>query len=280
MHGSVLEDELAELGHESNEAHGDDPFRAEGRAQSGKLARAKAGQAEQDEQNHVQLDGEVDQQVASVEGHRREVEGHRVQDANALADQVVVARADHGDAAAGDLREKVRGSVKGGLSALLELQGVYVGRRFLAHPDIVARKDILAEVHNWRTLAHASTIPGPKAVQEVGMSIVHADAKAAEETLVDGAEGPLCSSMALADGALAACVDVLAEAQVPAARSRAILLVQRHEHAQHIGHLEGLTDERAHVAIESLHVVAGGKTQAVQLIGRLALRLVFAMSEP
>mmetsp|Transcript_104976 Transcript_104976/g.301819 ORF Transcript_104976/g.301819 Transcript_104976/m.301819 type:complete len:220 (+) Transcript_104976:1288-1947(+) len=217
MHGSVLEHELAELGHEGNEAHGDDPFRAEGRAQSGKLARAKAGQAEQDEQNHVQLDGEVDQQVASVEGHRREVEGHRVQDANTLADEVVVARADHGDAAAGDLREKVRGSVKGGLSALLELQGVYVGRRLLAHPDIVARKNILAEVHNWRTLAHASTIPSPEAIQEVRMPVVHADAQSTEEALVDRTKRPLRSSMALTNGTLAAGVNVFAESKVAAA---------------------------------------------------------------
>lgn len=48
---------------------------------------------------------------------------------------------------------------------------------------------------------------------------------ATKEALVDGAKGPLRRGMTLAHGTLAAGVDVLAKAQVAAARGHAVLLV-------------------------------------------------------
>mmetsp|Transcript_161418 Transcript_161418/g.518275 ORF Transcript_161418/g.518275 Transcript_161418/m.518275 type:complete len:391 (-) Transcript_161418:4887-6059(-) len=217
MHSSELQDKLTQLWDEGHEAHRDDPLSAEGGTQGRKLAGAKSGQVEEDEHEHVQLDGPIDQQVAHVECDGREVEGQRVHDADALAEQVVVAGPDHRDAAAGNLREKVRGRIEGRLSPFLELQCIDVRRRLLAQAHVVAGENVFAEVDHRRALAHASTIPSPEAIQEVRMPVVHADAQSTEEALVDRTKRPLRSSMALTNGTLAAGVNVFAESKVAAA---------------------------------------------------------------
>lgn len=117
-----------------------------------------------------------------------------------------------------------------------------------------ACKNVLTQVHDWRALtwhqvmtwplrhaskAHAPAVPGPKSIDKIGMAVVHPGAHASnayqstgfrcpvatKEALVDGAKGPLRRGMTLAHGTLAAGVDVLAKAQVAAARGHAVLLV-------------------------------------------------------
>mmetsp|Transcript_6067 Transcript_6067/g.12868 ORF Transcript_6067/g.12868 Transcript_6067/m.12868 type:complete len:787 (-) Transcript_6067:3102-5462(-) len=279
-HRALLEDHLAELREEAHKPHGDDPLRAEGGAERRELPGPVAGELEEDKEAEVDVDGHVHEEVAHVEGHRGEVEGERVQDADPLAQQVVVPRADHGDAAACYLREEVRGRVEGSLPPLLELERVDVDRRLGAHVHVVAGEDVLAEVHHRGRLAHAASVPRPEAVHEVGMPVVHAHPHAAEEALVDGPEGPLGGGVALPDGALPACEDVLAEAQIAAERRHAVLLVQRHEGAEDVGDLEALADVGAHVAVERLDAVPFREAKGVELVPRLALRLVLALAQP
>mmetsp|Transcript_36355 Transcript_36355/g.109919 ORF Transcript_36355/g.109919 Transcript_36355/m.109919 type:complete len:696 (-) Transcript_36355:781-2868(-) len=281
MHRAVLQDHLAQLWHERDEPHRDDPLRRKPGPQGGELPRAEAGEGEEDEQDDVEVNAEVHHQVARVEGDRREVVGERVQQADALAQQVIVPRADHRDAAAGDLGEEVRGRVERGLSAFLELQGVDVRRLLLAHTHVEARENVLAQVDDRRAFAHAAAVPRPEGVQEVRVPVMHADAQAGEEALVNRAEGPLGGCVALADGPLAARVDVLAEPEVAALRRSPVLLVEGHETAKDVRDLEALADERAHVAIERLNVVPRREAQSVQLIARLALGLEVAVgSDP
>mmetsp|Transcript_26942 Transcript_26942/g.78178 ORF Transcript_26942/g.78178 Transcript_26942/m.78178 type:complete len:321 (+) Transcript_26942:1497-2459(+) len=202
-----------------------------------------------------------------------------MQNADALAQQVVIAGADHGNAAAGDFREEIRSSVECRFSALLKLEGVDMRRSLLSHPDIVAGEDVLTQIHHRGAFAHAAPVASPKAVKEVRMPVMHSHAHAAEETLVDRPESPLRRGVAFPNCALAARVNVLTEAEVTATGRGTILLVQRHEHSEHIRHLEGFPDERAHVAIQGLDIVTGRETQAVQLVARLALGLVLALPE-
>mmetsp|Transcript_138772 Transcript_138772/g.351753 ORF Transcript_138772/g.351753 Transcript_138772/m.351753 type:complete len:206 (+) Transcript_138772:106-723(+) len=150
----------------------------------------------------------------------------------------------------------------------------------LSHTDVVAGEDVFAQVHDRRAFAHASPVSGPEAVKEVRVPVVHTGAHATQKALVDGAKGPFGCGMALPNSALTAGVDVLAEAEVAALGRCAILLVQRHEHAQDVWHLEALTDECAHVTIQGLDIVASGEAQAIQLVAGLALRLVVALPEP
>mmetsp|Transcript_35841 Transcript_35841/g.76462 ORF Transcript_35841/g.76462 Transcript_35841/m.76462 type:complete len:509 (-) Transcript_35841:556-2082(-) len=279
VYSAVLEDEFAELGDERHQAHGDDPLRGEGGAEGGELAWTKASKVEEDEEDHIHLNGEIHQEVTGVESHRGKVEGHRVHNADALAKQVVVSGSHDGDASSGDLGEEIGCSIEGGLSTLFELEGIDVRRGFFSQSDVVAGEDIFGQIHHWGTLTHTTTIPGPEAVEEIGMAVVHSNAQTRQETLVDGAEGPFCSCVALAYSSLASSVDELSETKVSAAGSGTVFLVQGDEHAQHIGNLESFADEGAHVTIEGLHIVTGCKSQAVQLIACLTLSPVLALTE-
>mmetsp|Transcript_109450 Transcript_109450/g.266050 ORF Transcript_109450/g.266050 Transcript_109450/m.266050 type:complete len:257 (+) Transcript_109450:1527-2297(+) len=256
MYGTVLQDHLEKLRNQAHDAHGYNPLSTECRAEAVKPAKVHVGESKCNKEQDVQVYGQVNYVVADIESNGSEVEGQRVKDADAFTEEVVVARADDCDAPSGNLGEEVRCRVESGLAALLELQCVNVRRGLLTHAHIVTGKDVLAEVHHRRALAHAAPVPGPEAVHEVGVAVVHARADAAEEPLVDRAEGPLGGRVALAHGALAAGEDVLAEADVAGRGGDPIALVQGHEEPQHVGHLEALADEDAHVAVHGLHVVA------------------------
>mmetsp|Transcript_76585 Transcript_76585/g.199079 ORF Transcript_76585/g.199079 Transcript_76585/m.199079 type:complete len:263 (+) Transcript_76585:1649-2437(+) len=193
---------------------------------------------------------------------------------------MIVAGPEHGNATSRDLREKVGCRIESRLPALLELKSIDVRRSFPPHAHVEACEDVFAQVDHRRTLAHTSTVPCPKTIQKVWVAVVHAHAQAAKEALVDCPECPFGCGVTLADRALAACVDIFAEAQVSAAWDRPVVLVQGHERAQDIRHFEAFTDECSHIAIQSLHVVAGSKTQAVELIASLALRLEVSLTEP
>mmetsp|Transcript_74484 Transcript_74484/g.227900 ORF Transcript_74484/g.227900 Transcript_74484/m.227900 type:complete len:215 (+) Transcript_74484:1769-2413(+) len=153
-------------------------------------------------------------------------------------------------------------------------------RVLLAHAHVVAGENVLAKIHHGRAFAHATTVPDPEPIHEVGMPIVHARAHPAQEALVNCTERPLGRRMALANGALAAGEDVLPEAEVAALRRRAVLAVHWHERAQNIGNFEALPDEDAHVAIQSLAIMTRREAEAVELVARLALRLAVAGPEP
>ena len=86
--------------------------------------------------------------------------------------------------------------------------------------------------------------------------------------LVDGAESPLGSSVALTNCAFPCSVDVLLKAEVAAPWCGPVLLLWWHDHTQHVGRLEALADEGTHVAIQGLHIVSRGKAKTAELIAR------------
>mmetsp|Transcript_60081 Transcript_60081/g.175543 ORF Transcript_60081/g.175543 Transcript_60081/m.175543 type:complete len:226 (-) Transcript_60081:4497-5174(-) len=216
MYGTVLQDHLEKLRNQAHDAHGYNPLSTECRAEAVKPAKVHVGESKCNKEQDVQVYGQVNYVVADIESNGSEVEGQRVKDADAFTEEVVVARADDCDAPSGNLGEEVRCRVESGLAALLELQCVNVRRGLLTHAHIVTGKDVLAEVHHGRALAHASAVPCPKAVHKVRMPVVHARTHAAQKALVDSAKRPLSSSMALTHSALASCEDVLPEAQISA----------------------------------------------------------------